>query len=271
MWWTRCRETPGRSAAGRWSVRCCTATTKFCVVAADRGGARQVGELLGGGQLLQGSLHPGKGVAVVDGGRPGAEQGAPGAGLVVDQEGAGPAGGGRPGGGQTGRTGADDQHVGVHVPVVVEDVFVVTRVEHALAAEVLGLEPLADADGGGREHRLVDLSRPGAAHPQQSIGLLETGGQHAARAAEVEGGPAAGAPGGEQGAGDGVALVARELGAVDADGDLAVTVDAVPRGAGGIQAGGGHGCTPSCVEDAEDAAASEGAPGRRAGLDVPAG
>src|SRR5699024_5797526 len=84
--------------------------------AAEDRGVRHVVQLFGLGESGDGGLDPVDVVASVDGrrgGGTGREQGSAGQGLVVEQQCARPGPSGLPGGGQTGRTGTDDEDVGV--------------------------------------------------------------------------------------------------------------------------------------------------------------
>ena len=145
----------------------------------------------------------------VAGGRPvdllvGAEQGTAGCVLVVEQDHPGTGAGGGLRGGEPGRSGADDQHVGVRVLVVVAG-GVGGGVQAALPGQAVRDQAVGQRHGGGGEHGfgvgVIDLD--------QRVGVFQSGGHDAARAAVDDAGGDLVDTVGQQGRGQGVAAVAR--------------------------------------------------------------
>ena len=218
------------------------------VVAAEGGGAGQVGEFRRALEGLAGLGDPGGGGLAVDGLGGGGEQRSAGLRLFVDEDHAGAGLGGLAGRGQAGGAGADDEHVGVHVLAVV-DGLVGARVKLAQARKQGHVHAVGQFHGGGREHRFVHVPGVAGADLDQRVGFLDAGGHDAARAVQVEGRAAGLDAGAQHGRGHGVAGEPGEGLAVDREVQRPVPVDA--GGSRGLRAesvrrGGAH-LVPPCA------------------------
>jgi hypothetical protein len=151
------------------------------VVRAEGRGAVQYDDLGGGVECRAGLGDPLQGAPPAGLlGTPG-EQRTAGLGLVVDEDHAGAGTRGSGGGRQPGRSGADDQDVGVDVLLVV-DGGVGARVEPAHPGQCRGGQAVVQLRRRRGQHAL----RVRTADLQQGVGFLDARGDDAARAAAVD-------------------------------------------------------------------------------------
>ena len=193
------------------------------VVDAERGGALQVQHLRVGGELGDRGRDPVEGGCAVDG-VGGAQQGAAGLALLVDEHHPGAGAGRGQRGGEPGRSGADDEQVGVHVLGVVAG-GVGDLGQPALPGDAAGDQAVEQLDGGGEQHRLGE----GLLDLDQAAGVLGPRRGDAAGPAELDAGGDLVDAVGQQGRGQRVTGVPGQFPAVEGEGVGGVAVDATAR------------------------------------------
>src|SRR5690606_535279 len=148
------------------------------IVGAEHGGALQVGGLLGFSQLAGDLLDPRAAVHAIDLLAGGIQQGASGFCALIEQHHPGSGTRGFAGRGQACRAGADHEHIGVHVDVVVVG-RILGRIQYAQAGKQGGVQVFGDRDGGRWQHRLIDVLLVAGTDGNQRVGLFHSGGEDA--------------------------------------------------------------------------------------------